>query len=120
LAARGLTRWLAGALAFALLSAWQAALLHPLEHHDTHGGFVHLGGADGSDARGENQRPDGPFEPTDLLGDSLAAAAACVAQGLKPSFVPRGGDSTVGFIAAAEPRGSPPRFYRSQAPPSLH
>jgi hypothetical protein len=120
LAARGLTRWLAGALAFALLSAWQAALLHPLEHHDADGAFVHLGGADGGDARGENQTPDGPFEPTNLLGDLLAAVAACVASALAARVALFGGDATVVLAAAGEPRGSPPRFYRSQAPPSLH
>jgi hypothetical protein len=46
----------------ALLAGWQAALVHPLEHSDGHGGLVHLGGdhSDGSE-----------------LCDALAALTAC-------------------------------------------
>jgi hypothetical protein len=69
---------LAALLALALLGGWRASLLHPLEHVDEHGRFVHLTGTDGGDARGENDREDG--NPSDRLGDSLAALAACAGQ----------------------------------------
>jgi hypothetical protein len=68
--------WLAALLAAPLLGAWQGALLHPLDHLDEHGHFVHLSGVDGSDARGENDYESG--DPSERLGDSLAALAVCV------------------------------------------
>jgi hypothetical protein len=54
-------------LAVALLAGWQAALLHPLEHSDAHGGLVHLG--DG--------RPGTPQSDGSQLCDALAALTAC-------------------------------------------
>jgi hypothetical protein len=69
---------LAALLAAVLLGGWRESLLHPLEHRDAHGRFVHLHGADGGDARGENDPDDS--NPSNRLGDSLAALAACAAQ----------------------------------------
>jgi hypothetical protein len=88
----------------ALLAGWQAALVHPLEHVDTLGGFVHLG--DGE-----------PNPDKSLLCDALSALTACAAvAGL--AFT---------AIAPAEPRlvplrlearqAEPPPFF-SQAPPT--
>jgi hypothetical protein len=64
-------------VALALLSGWQATLEHPIEHVDAHGRLVHLQGADGGDARGENDSPEG--DPSQRLGELLAALAACAA-----------------------------------------
>jgi hypothetical protein len=51
-------------IALALLAGWQAALVHPLEHVDERGGFVHLGDPDGDPDKSE-------------LCDALAALTAC-------------------------------------------
>jgi hypothetical protein len=107
------------ALAAALLLAWQGALLHPLEHLDERGHFVHLGGADGRDMRGENDRQDGPSDPSDKLGDALASLAACAVAAVGHAALSRCASESTAFSAAPGPRGSPPRFYRSQAPPVL-
>lgn len=97
------------ALAAVLLAAWQASLVHPLEHVDEHGHFVHVAGTDGGDARGENDREDG--DPSDRLGESLAALTACAA-------------STCGVLARFqsdyESPSYPPRVPRAaDAPPFL-
>jgi hypothetical protein len=55
-------------LAVALLAAWQGALLHPIDHVDEHGGFVHL--ADG------HSRDHDPGASGGLC-DALAALTAC-------------------------------------------
>jgi hypothetical protein len=114
-AARALRRWLAGWLAVALLAAWQASLLHPLEHVDEGGRFVHVGGADGSDARGENDGEDG--DPADRLGEVLAALGAGAARALPLAVPPAGAAAR----APASPERGPRRIeapaYRAQAPP---
>lgn len=98
-------------LAAALLAAWQGALVHPLEHFDEHGGFVHLsGGHDGHDHDDEEGGPS-------ALCDAIGAVAACV-DGRILLAIP---SSAVADVAAAAPvavpRGVPPPAYRSQAPP---
>lgn len=97
-------------LAATLLAAWQGALVHPLEHVDEHGGFVHLsGGHDGHDHDDEG----GPG----ALCDAIAAVAACIDGRLLPAIA----SSAVAEVATAAPvsipRGAPPPAYRSQAPP---
>ena len=109
--------WLAGLLAAALLGAWQEALLHPLEHVDEHGHFVHLNGTDGSDARGENDHEEG--NPSDRLGDSLAALATCAAA--TPQFL--GSERLEHYSPVSASQGAPrvaeaPPFL-SQGPPAL-
>jgi len=102
--------WLAGLLAVALLGAWQEALLHPLEHVDEHGHFVHLTAAPGSDARGENHH-DGS-DPSGKLGDSLAALAVCL-----PDAAPPFGCSAQPEHSAPSPFQGAPRA--AEAPPFL-
>jgi hypothetical protein len=62
-------------IAAALLAGWQAALLHPLEHLDSGGGFVHL-----ADGHPGTPQPDGS-----QLCDALAALTACAAHA-QPAF----------------------------------
>jgi len=107
-----LSRALRLLLATILLAAWQSALMHPLVHVKSNGGFVHVGGGQAPHAPGEKKLPN-------LLCDAMAAVAACVAgtggamavapQGAERSFIPP--------VAALF--GPPPPAYRSQAPPSL-
>jgi hypothetical protein len=108
--------WLAGLLASALLGAWQESLLHPLEHVDEHGHFVHLNGTDGSDARGENDHEDG--NPSERLGDSLAALTACAAgapQSLRPQQ-PGHYSAPSAYQGAPRVAEAPP--FLSQGPPA--
>jgi hypothetical protein len=106
--------WLAGVLALALLAAGRAALLHPLEHVDEHGRFVHLAGTDGGDARGENDRENG--NPSDRLGDSLAALAACAVQVQLFSGDARP-DYRIPAYPARAPRVADAPPFRSHGPP---
>jgi len=106
---------LAALLAVALLGGWRASLLHPLEHVDEHGHFVHLAGADGGDARGENDHDDG--NPSNRLGDSLAALAACAVQAqvfsgdLRPDY-------RIPSFPARAPRVAEAPPFLSQGPPA--
>lgn len=99
-------------LAAVLLAAWQGALLHPLKHHDSKGGFVHVAGGNAPHGPGDK---GGPNE----LCDAIAAVAVCV-----------GGEPPVSVRAIAQfdplielpswqARLAPRLAYRSQAPPSL-
>ncbi len=106
-------------LALALLAAWQTALQHPIEHVDEHGRFVHLGGADGSDTRGENQRRDGPPDPSEKLGDALASLAASAANAAGQPLALSGAAASIAVRPQGEPPASPAHHYRSQAPPGL-
>ena len=105
---------LAALLAVALLGGWRASLLHPLEHIDEHGRFVHLTAAPGSDARGENDREDG--NPSDRLGDSLAALAACAVQVQVFSGDPRP-DYRIPSYPARAPRVADAPPFHSHGPP---
>ncbi len=104
-----LARGLRVLLAVALLVAWQNALVHPIEHVDEAGGFVHLsGGHDGEQRNGNTPAP---------LCDAIAAVAACVNSGSGLDFASlQGGESPACGIAVVVP-GSPLLAYRSQAPP---
>jgi hypothetical protein len=57
-------------LVAALLAGWQAALLHPIEHVDEHGAFVHPQGGHSEDGA--------------PLCDQLAALTACTGQAPAP------------------------------------
>lgn len=103
-------------LVFALLAAWQEALLHPLEHVDEHGHFVHVAGTDGGDARGENDHEDG--DPSARLGESLAALAACAA-GTPSSTGPEPcGHELASFAYRGAPRAAEAPPFLSQGPPA--
>lgn len=96
-------------LAALLLAVWQGALLHPLQHVDAAGAFVHV--------PGKNLPHGGGDKSANALCDAIAAVAACVA-GTIPLTVPAlAGISLVAPRQAAAPRAAPPPAYRSQAPP---
>ena len=105
-------------LAVALFAVGQSALLHPLEHVDEQGHFVHLNGMDGGDARGENERHDGPSDPSDKLGDSLSALTACAAGAPPPSGSEQ--VETYSFPSAFQgaPRVAEAPPFLSQGPPA--
>lgn len=96
-------------LAVALLAAWQIALVHPLEHTDEAGGFVHLaGGHEGEERNGNAPNP---------LCDAVAAISACISA--SPGFIFAIPECD-GALLARQPAssGSAPLFaYRSHAPP---
>lgn len=104
-------------LAFALLASWQESLLHPLEHVDEHGYFVHLNGNDGGDARGENDREDG--NPSERLGDSLAALTACAASAhaVPPHF--QSDHESPSYPCSAPRVADAPPFLSQGPPPSV-
>ena len=106
-----LARSLRVLLAVALLAAWQNALVHPIEHVDEAGGFVHLAGGH----EGEQRNGNAP----DPLCDAVAAITACVSASTGYVFaVPQG--ATVPLAPRATGSGSAIFLaYRSQAPPGL-
>lgn len=109
-----MTRALAAVLlAVALLGGWRASLLHPLEHVDAHGHFVHLAGAEGGDARGENDHGD----PSDRLGDSLAALSACAAGAAPLLASGRAEHRSIPPASQRAPRAAEPPPFLSQGPP---
>jgi hypothetical protein len=96
-------------LALVLLAGWQLALLHPLKHVDSKGGYVHL--SDGH----SHERKSGS---ADVLCDVVAALAACVPDmpaGLSPLCCqhdsPLTPDPASRLAAAAPP-------FLSQGPPA--
>jgi hypothetical protein len=99
-------------LALALLAVWQGALLHPLQHVDAKGAFVHVPGEHAPKLPGDKntQNP---------LCDAIAAVAACVSGSAKIAV------GAVPGVESIQPReivalfGAPQPAYRSQAPPSL-
>lgn len=107
-----LARSLRVLLAVALLAAWQNALVHPIEHVDEHGGFVHLAGGHASHGHeGENGGPN-------ALCDAIAALGACVNGSSKVVAASSHGGEVPDVAGTAIPSGSPLLAYRSQAPPS--
>jgi hypothetical protein len=94
-------RFVAAWVVLALLASWQSALEHPLEHVDEHGHFIHLHGNDGGDARGDNDGHES--DPSDRLGESLAALTACAA-------------ATALALPAAQARHDPVLPWRQGAP----
>ena len=96
-------------LAVFLLVAWQNSLVHPIEHVDEAGGFVHLAG----DHEGEQRNGNAP----DPLCDAVAAITVCVGTSTGFAFaVPQG--ATVPLAPRAAGSGSAIFLaYRSQAPP---
>jgi hypothetical protein len=107
-----LSRALLPVLAALLLAAWQSALMHPLVHVKSGGGFVHVGGGSDPQAPGEKKLPN-------PLCDAMAAVAACVAgTGGAQAIAPHGVEQS--FVPAVVALfGARPPAYRSQAPPSL-
>jgi hypothetical protein len=96
-------------LAVALLVAWQKALVHPVEHVDAAGAFIHL--ADGHE--GDHRKGNAG----DPLCDAVAAVAACVSGAPVLAFLSLPGASAPDAPLAREQLRAPPLAYRSQAPP---
>ncbi len=98
-------------LAAALLVAWQNALVHPIEHVDEAGEFIHLAGGHGGEHR--NDRAPDP------LCDAIAALGACVNGSSNTVAVSSRVSEAPDCGKAAIPSGALFLAYRSQAPP-LH
>ena len=96
------------ALAAALLAGWQSALLHPLEHFDDHGGFVHV--ADGHSSDPKSHRSG--------LCDVLAALTAC-ASPAPISLAPSTSVQPLPVFAGTELRTAQAPPFLSQGPPAL-
>jgi len=106
-----LARGLRLLLAAALLVAWQNALVHPIEHVDEAGEFVHLAGG-----HGDGQRDGSAPDP---LCDAIAALGACLNGCSNVAAVSSHGGEVPDGARAAIPSGPLFLAYRSQAPP-LH
>ena len=100
-------------LAAMLIAAWQTALLHPLKHVDSGGGFVHLPGKHLPKAPADRHGPS-------PLCDAIAGVASCISDAtgslvvaIQVAELPRAGAGLAasGTVASLA--------YRSQAPPSV-
>ena len=100
-------------LAIALLVAWQGALLHPLEHVNAAGSYVHL--ADGHGPKNPGNEKSGA-EP---LCDAVAAVALCIGTAQPTLVVSNSYPGLVSESSDSAARSAPALAYRSQAPPSL-
>jgi len=105
-----IARALRGVLALALLVAWQNALVHPLEHVDEAGAFVHLD--DGHDGEHRNGIAGDP------LCDAVAALTACVGGTPDLAFHSLPGASAPVTSETGGHLPAPALAYRSQAPPA--
>jgi len=92
-----LARLARGLLALVLLAAWQAALVHPIEHVDELGAFVHS--------------QSGHSDEGSPLCDELAALTACAAHA-QVVF----GELRSDYESPSYPQGAP---RVAQAPPFL-
>jgi hypothetical protein len=96
-------------LAVALLAAWQGALLHPIDHVDGHGGFVHL-----ADGHSRDHDPGG----SGSLCDALAALTVC-APGALQCFVFEPAEDSLSTLSQGAPRLAEAPPFLSQGPPAL-
>jgi hypothetical protein len=108
-----LSRALRFLLALALLGVWQGALLHPLQHVDAKGAFVHVPGGHAP------KKAPGDKIATNALCDAIAAVAACVSGSAKIAVGAVPGVESIHLREIVALFGAPPPAYRSQAPPSL-
>ena len=100
-------------LAVALLAAWQNALVHPLDHVNAEGGYVHF--ADGH----EQQDPAIEKSARDPVCDVVAAVALCIGNVSALSIAPASRREIVRDFSSSVARTAPALAYRSQAPPKL-
>jgi hypothetical protein len=99
-------------LALALLAAWQAALLHPLEHVDSQGALVHV--AERHSQGGSDPSP----EPSSKLCDALAALTACAPDAPSTLGEASAVHETPVQVAGAPRAAQAPPFF-AQGPPAL-
>jgi hypothetical protein len=90
-------------LAAALLAGWQAALEHPVTHHDDRGGFVH--GPKGTGTSGDTQC------------DAIAAVATVVGGASVPTVPVLATANAVPQVFESNFASATALAYRSQAPP---
>ena len=107
-----LRRTLRVLFAAALVAALQGALVHPLGHLNSSGGFVHLGG-------GHSPAGSGDKNGASPLCDAIAAVAACVGSSANSPLVALAGVEPLVVRHPAAPRSAESPAYRSQAPPLL-
>ena len=100
-------------LAVALLVVWQGALLHPLEHVNAAGGYVHL--ADGHGQKNPGNEKNSP----DPSCDAVAAVALCIGTAPPHSIVSASHLPLRLDFSSSAARNAPALAYRSQAPPTL-
>lgn len=99
-------------LAALLLAVWQGALLHPLQHVDAKGAFVHVSGK-------HLPKVPGDRNATNPLCDAIAAVAACVSGRAHVATQAVAAVEAVFARPAVALIAAPPPAYRSQAPPTL-
>jgi len=107
-----IARTLRLALVIALLGAWQNALLHPLKHLDSLGGFVHLAGGH---APGGTGKQGG----SEALCDAIAEVGVCVGGAPAPALAAVDALQSTPATGSERGHGASPLAYRSQAPPSF-
>jgi hypothetical protein len=100
-------------LAVALLVVWQGALLHPLEHVNAAGGYVHL-----ADGHGQ-KTPGNEKSGADPSCDAVAAVALCIGTAQPLSIAPVSRLELLRDFSSSAARNAPALAYRSQAPPTL-
>jgi hypothetical protein len=99
-------------LAAVLLAGWQSALLHPIEHVDERGAFVHAaGGHDGHEHEGGGEAT--------ALCDAIAAVAAVLGGHAAAPLPASAGPFAAPAYRGGGTHGAPRLAYRSHAPP-LH
>ena len=99
-------------LALALVAVWQAALLHPLQHVDAKGQFVHVPGKQVPKAPGDKDSPNAHCYAIDAAAvciDGSPSLAVQTASAFDP--IAHGMRGLAGVAA--------PLAYRSQAPPAV-
>jgi hypothetical protein len=97
-------------LALALLAGWQLALVHPLKHHDSQGGYVHLGDGHSHDRKSGS---------ADGLCDVIAALAACAPETAAAHPPPCCRHESPGFLDFASRLSAAAPPFLSQGPPAL-
>ena len=106
------TRALRFLLGLVLLAVWQGAMLHPLQHVDAKGAFVHVQGNHAPKIPGDKNAPN-------PLCDTIAAVAACVASAPQIAIAALTGVDSIHQRETVRLPGALSLAYRSQAPPSL-
>ena len=101
-------------LAVALLVAWQGALLHPLEHVNAAGGYVHL-----ADGHGQ-QNPGNEKSSADPLCDAMAAVALCISTAQPLSIVPVSRLELLRDFSSSAARNAPLPAHRERQPDLRH
>jgi len=106
------TRALRILLALALLAVWQAALLHPLQHVDAKGAFVHVPGS-------HLPKSPGDQSGSNLSCDTIAAVATCIGGSLVAAIATGAGFDAIPVAERRSAMLAPRRACLGQAPPAV-